>query len=156
MSSLLNYSSYLKTLLFVTQLIIWCVSNNVLKNNNACPRESWCSSLLKTRSSYLDLAFKLACFWKFLFSYYFNQGNVSASKTCCCKQHFQWKYPQKSFLGNFLDATLFFNMTMNLFWWQHLEMSSVFWFIKFSPSYSAISSLSFICTLWYLIIGGVV
>ena len=92
---------------FFTQLIIWCASNNVLKDNNACPRESWCSSPLKTRSSYLDLAFKLACFWKFPFSNYFNQGNVSASKICCCKQHFQWKYPQKSFLGNFLDATLF-------------------------------------------------
>ena len=87
---------------FFTQVIIWCVSNNILEDQNTYPIESWCSRPSKARSSYLDLAFKLACF-----SYYFNQGNVYAGEIWRCSQYFQWKYPQKSLLGSFLDVTLF-------------------------------------------------
>ena len=95
---------------FFTQMIIWCVNNNILEDQNTYPIERWCSKLSKTRSGYLDLASKLSCFWKCLFSYYFNQGNLYADKIWRCSQHFRWKYPQKSLLGIFLDVTLFLNM----------------------------------------------
>ena len=100
----------LKSCSFFTQMIIWCVSNNILEDQNTYPIESWYSRLSRTRRGYLDLASKLARFWKFLYSYYFNQGNVNADKIWRCSQHFQSKYPQKLLLGIFLDVTLFVNM----------------------------------------------
>ena len=58
-------------------MIIWCVSNNILGDQNTYLIESWYTRPSKT---YRDLASKLAPLWKFLFSYYFNQGNVYAHK----------------------------------------------------------------------------
>ena len=77
-----------------------------MKDQNTYPIESPKPS--KTRSGYLDLASKLARFWKFIFSYYFTQGNVYADKIWMCSQRLQWKYPQKSLLGIFLDVPHYF------------------------------------------------
>ena len=97
----------LKPCSFFTQMIIWCVSNNILGDQNTYLIESWYSRPSKT---YRDLASILAPLWKFLFLYYFNQGNVYAHKIWGCSQHIQWKFKQMSLLGIFLDVTLFLNM----------------------------------------------
>ena len=76
-------------------MVIWHVSNNILKNQNTYPVESWCTRPSKTRSNYTDLASKLARFWKFIFKCYFNQRNGYADKIWWCSQRFQWKYLQK-------------------------------------------------------------
>ena len=61
-------------------MIIWSISDNILEDQNTYPTESGYSGLSKTGSGYLDLVSKLACFRKFIFSYYFNHGNVCADK----------------------------------------------------------------------------
>ena len=98
---------------FFTQMIVWCANSNVLEDKNKYLMESWCSRPLKTRSDYLDLASELAPFWKFLFSYYFNLGNIYADKIWRCSQHFEWKYPQVTF-GHFLGCHTIFEYDLKI------------------------------------------
>ena len=97
MISLQNYSSYLKCLLFFSQMIIWCVINNILEDQNTYLIETWCTRPSKKRIGYLDSASKLVPF----FSYYVNHTIFEHDLLCILKESI---IQDKSFQQLFLQS----------------------------------------------------